>query len=71
MRRLSIVLTVCTAVLALCPTGNAFAQETAQLPSPGITPDSPFYFFDELAEQVSLRFTFQQEARVESARFRR
>lgn len=67
MRRLSIFLAVCTSVLALCPTGTAFAQETAHLPSPGITPDSPFYFFDELAEQVSLRFTFRQEARAEKA----
>ena len=67
MRRLSIFLAVCTSVLALCPTGTAFAQETAHLSSPGITPDSPFYFFDELAEQVSLRFTFRQEARAEKA----
>ena len=53
MRRFSIVLAVCTSALVLCPTGIAFAQEAAQLPSPGITPDSPFYFWDELAEQIA------------------
>ncbi|MFC1956743.1 DUF5667 domain-containing protein [Chloroflexota bacterium] len=67
MRRLSIVLAVCTSVLILCPTGTAFAQEAAQLPSPGITPDSPFYFLDELAEQITLRFTFREDARAEKA----
>ncbi len=67
MRRLSIVLAVCTLALVYCPTGAAFAQETTELPNPGITPDSPLYFFDELAEQIALRFTFREEARVQKA----
>jgi len=67
MRRLSIVLTVGISVLAFCPTGAAFAQGETELPSAGITPDSPFYFWDEMAEQISLRFTFRQEARAEKA----
>lgn len=67
MRRFNIALAVCTLALAFCPTGTAFAQETTELPAPGITPDSPFYFFDELAEQIALRFTFREEARVQKA----
>jgi hypothetical protein len=67
MRRMSIVLAVCTLALVFCPASAAFAQEQTELPAPGITPGSLFYFFDELAEQVSLRFTFRQEARLEKA----
>jgi hypothetical protein len=64
---MSIVLAVFTLALVFCPASTAFAQEQTELPAPGITPDSPFYFFDELVEQVSLRFTFRQEARLEKA----
>ena len=67
MRSLGIVLAVCTSALVFCPTGTVFAQEEAELPAPGITPDRPFYFFDELAEQIALRFTFGEEARAEKA----
>lgn len=67
MRRLSIILAICTSALVFCPTGTAFAQEETDLPSPGITPDSPLYFFDELAEQITLRFTFREEVRAEKA----
>ncbi len=67
MRRMSIVLAVCTLALVFCSASTAFAQDQTELPAPGITPDSLFYFFDELAEQVCLRFTFRQEARLEKA----
>jgi hypothetical protein len=67
MRRLSIILAACTSALILSPTGTAFAQETVELPPPGITPDSPLYFWDELAEEISLRFTLRAEVRAEKA----
>lgn len=67
MRRLSIILAACTSALILFPTGTAFAEETVALPPPGITPDSPLYFWDELAEKISLRFTLRAEARAEKA----
>lgn len=57
----------CTSAFMFCPNGTAFAQEAVELPAPGITPDSPLYFLDELAEQVALTFTFSEEARVQKA----
>jgi len=67
MRRLSIILAACTSALIFSPTGTAFAQEKVALPPPGITPDSPLYFWDELAEEISLRFTLRAEVRAEKA----
>ncbi|MBU0975599.1 hypothetical protein KJ918_02265 [Patescibacteria group bacterium] len=44
----------------------SFAQET-ELPDPGLTPDSPFYFLDTLAEKISLFFTFDIVKKAEKA----
>lgn len=42
------------------------AQEV-ELPSPGLTPDSPFYFFDTLGEKIAMFFTFGAEKKAEKA----
>ncbi len=44
--------------------GVVLAQET-QLPDPGLTPDSPFYFFDTLGEKIGMFFTFGTEKKAE------
>ena len=67
MRRLIVIIAVCVMALTFFPAGSAFAQEQNGLPDPGITPDSPLYFFDKLAEQVSLRLTFSNEERAQKA----
>ena len=36
---------------------GVLAQET-ELPSPGLTPDSPFYFLEMIAEEIGTFFTF-------------
>ncbi len=44
-------------VLSLLFGGVAFAQET-ELPDPGLTPDSPFYFLERITEAIGTFFTF-------------
>jgi len=44
----------------------AFAQQS-ELPDPGLTPDSPFYFFDTLAEKIEIFFSFSPEKKAEKA----
>ncbi len=44
--------------------GIVLAQET-ELPDPGLTPDSPFYFFDTLGEKIGMFFTFGTEKKAE------
>jgi len=36
---------------------NGWAQQT-ELPNPGLTPDSPFYLLEEIAEEIGTFFTF-------------
>ena len=36
---------------------GVLAQET-ELPDPGLTPDSPFYFLETIAEGIGTLFTF-------------
>ncbi|MGD0795059.1 MAG: DUF5667 domain-containing protein [Dehalococcoidales bacterium] len=43
--------------------GAAYARDDG-LPSPGITPDSPLYFFDKIGKSLSLAFTFGSEAKA-------
>jgi len=38
---------------------------TDDLPNPGITPDSPFYFLDGWGESISMFFAFSHEAKAE------
>lgn len=67
MKKLVVVLLVNILALTLFSGGVAYAQEDTELPDPGITPDSPFYFADKWAKQLSLIFTFREEAKVEKA----
>ncbi|MDH5781614.1 MAG: DUF5667 domain-containing protein, partial [Dehalococcoidia bacterium] len=67
MKKLKIVPLVCVFALTFCFGGVAYGQEEAGLPGPGITPDSPFYFADKWAKQLTLMFTFKEEAKVRKA----
>jgi len=42
-------------------------QGSVDLPKPGLTPDSPFYFFDTAFEKVNLFFTFNPERKAQKA----
>ncbi len=44
--------------------GTVLAQET-DLPDPGMTPDSPFYFFKRISEGIGTFFTFGDLAKAE------
>lgn len=52
-----ILLLTASLVLALSLGAGAFAQE-AELPDPGLTPDSPFYFLEIITEGIGTFFTF-------------
>jgi len=62
--RMSIVSIILVTSLLLG--GTAYAQEE-ELPDPGITPDSPFYFFDTFGKKIGLMFTFGDEAKAQKA----
>ncbi|MEX0916543.1 MAG: DUF5667 domain-containing protein, partial [Candidatus Spechtbacterales bacterium] len=52
-------------VFAVFAVPGTFAQEIdEELSNPGITPDSPWYFFDDFTERARLAFTFNDEART-------
>ena len=53
-------------ILSLLFGSIIFAQEI-ELSGPGLTPDSPFYFFDALGEKISLFFTFDPAKKAEKA----
>jgi len=67
VKKLVIVLLISILTLSFFSGGVAYAQGDMELPDPGITPDSPFYFADKWAKQLSLMFTFREEAKVEKA----
>lgn len=52
--------------MSLLVGGLVSAQERG-LPDPGLTPDSPFYFFDTLGEKVEMLFTFGPKNKAEKA----
>jgi hypothetical protein len=56
----------CILVISLLFSGTAYAQEE-ELPDPGITPDSPFYFFDNWGKNIGLFFAFGPEAKAQKA----
>lgn len=41
-----------------------FAQNQAELPGAGLTPESPFYFLDKLGETIQRFFTFNPESKA-------
>jgi F0F1-type ATP synthase membrane subunit b/b' len=53
-------------VISLLFGGTAYAQDE-ELPDPGITPDSPFYFLDTLGKKLGLIFAFGDEAKAKQA----
>lgn len=59
-------LVFCLLVTSLLCGGTAYAQDE-ELPAPGITPDSPFYFFDKWGKSINLFFTFGAEAKARKA----
>ncbi len=52
-------------ILALFLTAGAVNAKVNNLPSAGITPESPFYFLDRLGENLREFFTFNPEAKAE------
>lgn len=54
MRRISLIVTLLVLVAFV---GTVLAQET-ELPEPGLTPDSPFYFLETISEGIGTFFTF-------------
>ncbi|MFH1727345.1 MAG: DUF5667 domain-containing protein, partial [Pseudomonadota bacterium] len=54
MKTISLLITL-TLLLSLGPV--VLAQET-ELPDPGLTPDSPFYFLETITEEIGTFFTF-------------
>ena len=68
MKRFRIILLSWVIVISLLFGGTAYAQdEELQLPSPGITPDSPFYFADIWGKKIGLFFTLGAEAKARKA----
>lgn len=55
-------------VFGMSPLATAQTQDAtttpAVLPAPGLTPDSPFYFFDGIGEAFQRFFTFNPEAKA-------
>lgn len=66
MKRFRLILLSCVVVISLLFSSTAYAQ-TEELPSPGITPDSPFYFLDTWGKKIGLFFTFGDEAKAKKA----
>jgi hypothetical protein len=63
---LRVTLVSCLLITSLLFGGAAYAQDE-ELPAPGITPDSPFYFFDTWGKNISMFFTFGPEAKAKKA----
>ena len=64
--KLRIVLISCLLITSLILGGTAYAQDE-ELPNPGITPDSPFYFFDNWGKSIGLALAFGPEAKAKKA----
>lgn len=67
MEKLVIFLFISMLVVTLFSGGVAYAQEDNELPDPGTTPDSPFYFMDKWGKQISLAFTFNAAEKAQKA----
>ena len=66
MKKFRLTLFSCILVTSLLFSGTAYAQED-ELPDPGITPDSPFYFLDTWGKNIGLFFAFGPEAKARKA----
>jgi len=69
MKKFRLILLSWVIVISLLFSGTAYAQvdEELQLPSPGITPDSPFYFADIWGKKIGLFLAFGAEAKARKA----
>ena len=67
MKRFRVILLSCVIVISLLFSGTAYAQIDEELPNPGITPDSSFYFLDIWGKKIGLFFTFGAEAKATKA----
>jgi hypothetical protein len=65
-KKLAIILVTCLITTTVIFPGTACAQDE-ELPDPGITPDSPFYFFDKLGKNIGMFFTFGPENKARKA----
>ncbi len=54
MRKISLLI----ASLVLVGFGSGVLAQGAELPAPGLTPDSPFYFLESISEGIGTFFTF-------------
>lgn len=63
---LRITLVSCLLITSLLFGGAAYAQDE-ELPDPGLTPDSPFYFLDKWSKNIGMFFTFGNEAKARKA----
>lgn len=63
---LRIILVSCLLITSLFFGGTAYAQDE-ELPDPGLTPDSPFYFLDTWGKNIGMFFTFGNEAKARKA----
>jgi len=66
LTRFRIILINILVITAVLFSGTAYAQDE-ELPDPGITPDSPFYFLDNWGKSVGLFFAFGPEAKARKA----
>ncbi len=63
---LRIVLITCILITSLFIGSAVYAQDE-ELPDPGLTPDSPFYFLDTWGKNIGMFFTFGDEAKARKA----
>ncbi len=66
LTRFRIILINILVITAVLFSGTAYAQDE-ELPDPGITPDSPFYFLDNWGKSVGMFFAFGPEAKARKA----
>jgi hypothetical protein len=67
MKSLKIISIVCAMVILFTIPVTVYGDDEETLPDPGVTPDSPFYFADRWMQQISLAFSFGEEAKVHKA----
>ncbi len=66
LKKLSLALLAVVIITTPLFSSAAYAQDE-ELPDPGITPDSPLYFMDNLGKQLGMAFTFGSEAKIRKA----
>ncbi|HEY82207.1 MAG TPA: hypothetical protein G4O01_02835 [Dehalococcoidia bacterium] len=66
MKKMRLALLSGILILSLLLGSTAYAQGE-ELPAPGITPDSPFYFLDSWGKRIGLLFAFSPEAKARKA----